>query len=46
MASQAKRPVEKVQLKTPDKFDLEKGLKRAKELMRENKEWVKEMAKK
>jgi len=41
-----KRPVEKAQLKKPDRFDLDKGLKRVKQLMRENEEWVKEMAKK
>jgi hypothetical protein len=47
MATQSKRSVQsQAGLQKPAKLDLEKGMERALKLVRENEEWVKEMAKK
>ena len=47
MATQSKRRADKeADLRKPAKLDIEKGLARALKLVRENEEWVKEMAKK
>ena len=47
MATQSKRPAGKdAGLQKPAKLNLDKGMARALKLVRENEEWVKEMAKK
>ena len=44
MATQRKPAVDKMELKKPENFDLEKGLVNVKRIVLENKEWVREMA--
>jgi hypothetical protein len=46
MTTQAKPSKKKTQIKKPENFDLEKGRETALRIIRENEEWVKEMAKK
>ena len=46
MTTQSDRSIKKPQIKKPDNFDLEKGREFVLRIIQENKEWVKEMAKK
>ena len=44
MTRQAKTAIKKMDLKMPKNFDMEKGLATVERIIRDNKEWVKEMA--
>ena len=46
MTTQAKRPIKNTELRKPENFDLKKARTAVLRIIQENKEWVREMAKK